>query len=396
MNPSTTNVKPRLYYLDTIKLFACLMVFWTHFTGIFWTLCDVKPENVHPLLLRLFQPPLAFFSDSGMALFVFFILSGYLAGAKRIPTFRTLIHACIGRYIRFVIPFFFMNLCCYILYYAVGFRNYEASVALQNSWLRAYYATPPSVLTVLHSTLFLNGTLNGPLWMMGYMYAGTILIYLHNYLRDRLLSLPFTKSPAIRMLFDVIVLITCSAMLYRTNGTPEQYFMIAFLGVYLRRLEASLPDSPVFLWTLLVLLPLWLESGGLQTTVTSWCYRNAPKLLPFVIWNNFWCIFLSFAFLLFTMKSRWLRAGLSMKAFRFLAPLNFSVYMVHWPLLCTYSLSFYIFFALKLSYNKIFVLCAFTTLLLLFPLSYLCHKTLEAKSEMYAKKMDVLLSSVVS
>ncbi|HAT01889.1 MAG TPA: hypothetical protein DCS54_01230, partial [Oribacterium sp.] len=128
--------KPRLYYLDTIKFFACLIIFWTHFTGIFWTLRDVPPADFHPKLLRLFFPPFTLLSDSALALFIFFMISGYLASKKSIRTLQDLLYACISRYVRFVIPFFFINLLCFVLYYRVGFRNYEASVALQNSWLR--------------------------------------------------------------------------------------------------------------------------------------------------------------------------------------------------------------------------------------------------------------------
>lgn len=399
--------KPRLYYLDTIKFFACLIIFWTHFTGIFWTLRDVPPADFHPKLLRLFFPPFTLLSDSALALFIFFMISGYLASKKSIRTLQDLLYACISRYVRFVIPFFFINLLCFVLYYRVGFRNYEASVALQNSWLRGYYTSPPGLWTLFSSTLLLNGDLNGPLWMMRYMYGGTILIFLYRYIGNRIreasaegadapVQKSFPVSPC--TLYEILIFAVCLVALLRTAHDNNFHLVVAFLGVYLDRMEQWMIKQKRFselVWFLLALLPIWLESGGLQNTVASFMHHHVPELFPYFIWNNYWCVAFGFSFLLFSAKSQWIKTIFSQAPFRRLAPLNFSIYMIHWPLLCTYTLSFFIYFALKLSYSKIFMAAATTTFLLLLPLAAVYHRTVEAGSEALAQKLDTEIQKIL-
>ena len=168
----------RLYYLDSLKYIFCLMIFWAHLAGVFWTLCDPRPE-LRPELEQLFTYPLSVLVDSSLALYGFCILSGYLASFKR-TTAQNLLPQLLARYLRFVVPFFFINLFALILYYTVGYPTAEASALLHNAWLATYYTHAPTIPELLRATFTLNGDLNGPLWMMKYILLGTCIIYLYN------------------------------------------------------------------------------------------------------------------------------------------------------------------------------------------------------------------------
>ena len=160
------------------------MIFWAHLAGVFWTLCDPRPA-LRPELERLFTYPLSVLVDSSLALYGFCILSGYLASFKR-TTAQNLLPQLLARYLRFVVPFFFINLVAFILYYTVGYPTAEASALLHNAWLATYYTHAPTIPELLRATVTLDGDLNGPLWMMKYILLGTCIIYLYNAVERKL------------------------------------------------------------------------------------------------------------------------------------------------------------------------------------------------------------------
>ena len=132
----------REYCLDGIKFIACMIIFWTHFVGAFYSLCAVNPGLGPRMEFLLTHSPLKIFTDSAMMLMIFMMISGYLAAGKKIRTFRELWQAVLFRYFRFVLPFLFANLLVCVIWYTVGFRTQSAAELLHNDWVRGYYVIP--------------------------------------------------------------------------------------------------------------------------------------------------------------------------------------------------------------------------------------------------------------
>ena len=424
----------RLYYLDSLKYIFCLMIFWAHLAGVFWTLCDPRPA-LRPELERLFTYPLSVLLDSSLALYGFCILSGYLASFKR-TTAQNLLPQLLARYLRFVVPFFFINFFALILYYTVGYPTAEASALLHNAWLATYYTHAPTIPELLRATVTLDGDLNGPLWMMKYILLGTCIIYLYNAV-ERKLQLRARSASA-----DTGVqhsdschvqdanagdrnVVTggdcaCSGLLplrlfqfgclavfvYSFFHLPEPNFFhvhLVLLGVLLRNLDDALKawltqheksGHPLlrFFFLLLVLLPIALDVGGLQRVLYPFFRAHCPAIAPVFIWNAYWVMLFSFSLIVGVMNCPPLQRALEWAPLKRVAPMNFAVYLVHFPLIASLSLHLYLRLVNRVSYSKLFVILTVVSFAALFLTSWLYEQSIGKLQDKIIKKLTACLA----
>ncbi len=397
----------RLYYLDSLKFIFCLMIFWTHFTGVFWTFCDPKPA-LRPELQLLFAFPLSVLMDSNLALYGFCILSGYLASFKKISV-RNLLPQLFGRYLRFLIPFSVMNLLTMILYYTAGYPTAQAGALLHNSWLYTFYTHAPTVQELIRASLTLSGDLNGPLWMMKYILYGSCMIYIYNTaeacLRMRA-SAPsasaanegasktdeksrprlFRSGYCALRFFQLLCL---GWFLLSFFHLPEPNFFhvhLVLFGLVLRKLDDGIKalltrhsvqgvGSTLF-FLVMAVLPVALDAGGLQNRVYPFFERHLPSMAPFFIWNAYWVMGFSFFLILGCMNCSRLQHILEWTVLRRLAPISFAIYLIHFPLMASLTLRLYICLVNRISYTKIFVLLTAVSFAALLLLSWLYERTL--------------------
>lgn len=411
----------RLYYLDSLKYIFCLMIFWAHLAGVFWTLCDPRPE-LRPELQLLFTYPLSVLVDSSLALYGFCILSGYLASFKR-TTAQNLLPQLLARYLRFVVPFFFINLVAFILYYTVGYPTAEASALLHNAWLATYYTHAPTIPELLHATFTLDGDLNGPLWMMKYILYGTCIIYLYNAVerklqlrargqaqdanagsRDDLAGGGRTCSGLLPLrLFQLGCL---AVFVYSFFHLPEPNFFhvhLVLMGVLLRKLDDALKSwimqhkkdgSPALrcFFLLLVLLPVALDAGGLQRVLYPFFRAHCPAIAPVFIWNAYWVMLFSFSLIVGVMNCPPLQRALEWTPLKRVAPMNFAVYLVHFPLIASLSLHLYLRLVNRISYSKLFVLLTVVSFAALFLTSWLYELSIGKLQDKIVKKLTAHLA----
>jgi|GEM_PF-987325 len=435
----------RLIYLDSLKYIFCLMIFWTHFTGVFWTMCEVKPD-LRVELQALFHPPFSILVDSNLALYGFCILSGYLAAHKKIKDLKDLFKQFLMRYIRFVIPFFFINLVVFITYYTMGFPTQISSQLLHNAWVGTYYNHAPTITELIKSSLTMSGDLNGPLWMMKYIFGGTCLIYIYNFLRQSLSGRTsyahnddaapaemgagvqgktFAQDNKLHIsvtdIFDVVCL---AAVFFTFAHLPEPNFfhlLLVLLGVTLRHADEAIKDTmrltaskidrpksekefietgdvsidsssdtssaPVTVKTcsntfmevfflLMALIPVFLDAGGLNRILHPFFSVHLPALAPYFIWNTYWVMGFSFFLILGVMNCTMLQKLLDNRILRILAPTNFSVYLIHFPLIACFSLKLYVLMVNRISYSKEFMIIAVATFIMLFVCAYIYDVTI--------------------
>lgn len=381
----------RLYYLDSLKYIFCLMIFWAHLAGVFWTLCDPRPA-LRPELERLFTYPLSVLVDSSLALYGFCILSGYLASFKRTRA-QLLLPQLLARYLRFVVPFFFINLVAFILYYTVGYPTAEASALLHNAWLATYYTHAPTIPELLRATVTLDGDLNGPLWMMKYILLGTCIIYLYNAVEQKLQLRLFQ--------------FTCLAVfIYSFFHLPEPNFFhvhLVLMGLILRKLDDALKawltqqekdGHPLlrFFFLLLVLLPIALDAGGLQRVLYPFFRAHCPSIAPVFIWNAYWVMLFSFSLIVGVMNCPPLQRALEWAPLKRVAPMNFAVYLVHFPLIASLSLHLYLRLVNRISYSKVFVILTVVSFAALFLTSWLYEQSIGKLQDKIVKKITARLA----
>lgn len=418
----------RLYYLDSLKYIFCLMIFWAHLAGVFWTLCDPRPE-LRPELQLLFTYPLSVLVDSSLALYGFCILSGYLASFKR-TTAQNLLPQLLARYLRFVVPFFFINLVAFILYYTVGYPTVEASALLHNAWLATYYTHAPTIPELLRATFTLDGDLNGPLWMMKYILLGTCIIYVYNAIEGalqlRVRGTPHSgTTPALdanagdqnvvaggvcardgRLPLRLFQFGCLAVFVYSFFHLPEPNFFhvhLVLMGVLLRKLDDALKawlmqhkkdgsSALSFVFLLLVLLPIALDAGGLQRVLYPFFRAHCPAIAPVFIWNAYWVMLFSFSLIVGVMNCPPLQRALEWPPLKRVAPMNFSVYLVHFPLIASLSLHLYLRLVNRISYSKLFVILTVVSFAALFLTSWLYELSIGKLQDKIVKKLTARLA----
>ena len=98
-------------WIENIKFFASFVVLLTHLFSSFAVVGAGKPQ----WLDRIKKFPFAMVLNEELWVIIFALLSGYLINKKNIEDGRNLAKACVNRYFRFLIPFFFANLFIYML-----------------------------------------------------------------------------------------------------------------------------------------------------------------------------------------------------------------------------------------------------------------------------------------
>ena len=384
---SEKSASKRLYYLDSVKYIFCLIIFWTHFTGVFWTMCEVKPD-LKPGFQVLFQPPLSILVDSNLALYGFCMLAGFLAAHKKIKSFKELVIQLITRYLRFVIPFFFINLIVFVVYYTIGFPTVISSQLLHNSWVGTYYNHAPTLKELITASLTMSGELNGPLWMMKYIFFGTCFIFIYNFVRGLIEKRTSSGSGSAVMIFDIACFL---GLIYSFFHLPEPnffHFHLVLMGVVLMRVHELIKKDNDILFMIMALLPIFLDAGGLNGIVYPFMNAHFPAVSEYFEWSMYWVIGFSFFMILGIMHSPVLQKALEIKPLKILAPSNFSIYLIHFPLITCFSLHLYVLMVNHISYSKEFIILAVTTFIALFATALIYENTVGRLQNRVIKKIN--------
>lgn len=117
------------YWIDCLKLAACFLVFWGHFSEVFIYKndCFANYEGFVRLIMKSVL-------NGNFWVAVFCIISGYCISSKRINTFTDLIRYYIKRYLRFVLPLFLTLFFVVFLGIVVQYRTGEFPTLLQGTW----------------------------------------------------------------------------------------------------------------------------------------------------------------------------------------------------------------------------------------------------------------------
>ena len=384
---SEKSASKRLYYLDSVKYIFCLIIFWTHFTGVFWTMCEVKPD-LKPGFQVLFQPPLSILVDSNLALYGFCMLAGFLAAHKKIKSFKEMVIQLVTRYVRFVIPFFFINLIAFVVYYTIGFPTVISSQLLHNSWVGTYYNHAPTLKELITASLTMSGELNGPLWMMKYIFFGTCFIFIYNFVRGLIEKGASNRSGSAVMIYDIACLLV---LIYSFFHLPEPnffHFHLVLMGVVLMRVHELIKKDNDILFMIMALLPIFLDAGGLNRVVYPFMNAHFPAISEYFKWSMYWVIGFSFFLILGIMHSPVLQKALEIKPLKILAPSNFSIYLIHFPLITCFSLHLYVLMVNHISYSKEFIILAVTTFIALFATALIYENTVGRLQNRVIKKIN--------
>lgn len=334
--------KKRIYWIDGLKFLACLCVFFSHFQGFFLGLCD-KDLGYSVQFRSIMESPFNILKNGNLWVCMFCIISGYFASKKKIDSLKKLLLTIWNRYLRFLIPFFVVNLLAYILCHTVGFQTQKYGQILGNSWFGEFYNFNVTLWVVIRASIKLTSELNSPLWMILQLFIGTCAIYFCKYLLSKISA----------KYVNVIVIIGYLVIVIGFPGIHASYLysILTCMGALLNviwekkiwRVKSTLLNS-VCLGTVFLMVS-WGQNALVQTFSIQ---------LPEHATNYMNAIY-ALLFLIIMEKVQECKNVLSSSIFRKFATLSFGIYVLHWLVLSTFSLWFYGVLQGKIAIEGIFI-----------------------------------------
>lgn len=376
----------RQVYIDSLKGLAALGVFFGHFYCIFYALCDYKPGLSEKITRLLNMPsPLSAWIDGQFMTCIFCVLSGYLVNLGSVKTGKEFGTKLLKRYLRFMLPLIGSNLIIFLLDFFKQFHTQEFGYLIGNSWLTCFYRDPVSFKSAIKDTLTLGYANNGPLWMLRPLFLGSCIVMLYGLLREK------TKKRAVRFLYFAVVILL--AFLLRKIFLPHLLFA-CYLGIFLNWLWntritffAHLRESRMI--NVCILLFSILMSSGFHMMFYN--YLSVKTAVPdWLSMNDYWHVFYAVLFLYPIKNLDFLQKVLEWKSFQKLGQLSFGIFVLHWPVICSFSLQFYLKNQGRASYSVLFVINWGVTTALVLLVSYIYYIVVERYSDRMIKNIKYL------
>jgi peptidoglycan/LPS O-acetylase OafA/YrhL len=256
--------------------------------------------------------------DGPFAVFIFFVLSGYVLSvfAFRAGRRRDAVDLALRRYPRLVTPIF--CICTVALFFmAISLmRNAETGKVVGSEWLSSFYSFPGSIMDMLTFSfwwVFAGGpgnNYNSSLWTMPFEMQGSMLIFA--------MLLIVGRSDKARLVGHAVFLgVTCWL---------SSYIFAMAVGVALANfvqcgLHQRLKSSTLGWWCSWFLFAVGIGSAAVRPDAYG------------LIWTSLSGAAILYAVLLNSTLQRWLSSPLS----RWMGKISFSLYLVHILVICCFS-----------------------------------------------------------
>lgn len=374
----------KLQYFEGIRGVAALIVLFDHLDFALLLNLDTKIFNFvyqltgSQLAGTIFQSLISFFKNGNLAVFIFFFMSGYVISIKLFSNQSKsyLINAISKRYFRLMPPILGSVLIGFLLMKFDLIYNIELSQTLNTeNTLGYFYNFYPSFLSAFKSgvwnVLFTTslGGYNGPLWTMRPEFYGSLFCFL---------------------LF----------IIFNRIKNRHYIYLLIILG-------SSLIEIPWITSFTLGFLFCDLDHSKTKENLYSKLFKNqvfAGKLIPITIcisliilipiintsnWLNT-SLILSFLLVFMVMKSIFLQKIFELKPLLWLGKISFSVYLLHWPIIC--SLTSYIYLSNELDRGLNILTSIILTVIIVFIASFFYTKYIDQKSIVLARKIGGMVN----
>ena len=307
----------KLNSAESIRGLACLAVVFSHLSLTFFPYLhhfDVEASAGTQLEYLIHHSPFAFWYSGTAAVFVFFVLSGFVLSYAilRKPEIAQakIQNMLIKRYPRLAIPAVVSCIICWAILQGVNIPSQQV-----NGWFQQYVTQDFSLSFALYeglvgSFLFAESSTNWVLWTMHIELIGSLVLFL--------LLFMYQKS---RVLFHIgAVLLPVLAWYLKGEGF--------FLGIvsFVVGIYYYLYAKPLKLWSALLLFLFGLYLAGAHNSSAS--YQWIFALLGERTYD--YCnVFAGFIIVYSILMSRDLSAKFDQKFLIWLGKLSFSVYLLH-------------------------------------------------------------------
>ncbi len=317
MNDYNNNptIPDRVIFLDGIRGWASLMVLFSHLVIFFLSNS-----------IREFQPWIfAIVSDGNLAIFIFFVLSGFVltVGFEQSGKREIITALALRRYPRLAIPVAATCLLAYVLAQFDLFYNIEAGNLSGNQWLTGFYRFPTDITGCLKFAFYdvfthYDGerTYNPVLWTMGIELWASFVVF-------------SIAALVLHLKNRVYVLCVILVYLILVNNIYYLPFVCGIcLSISYRTIALRFSKQVHYLTPFLLLFVVYYSCSTL---------RGGLFGLPALPRNDFLSIMCSSAIIFMAATHVHIRRFFENKLSRYLGSISFPLYLTHFLVLCSFS-----------------------------------------------------------
>ncbi len=379
----------KITYLDGLRGIAAVNVMIMHF---FVALAPAMiygsklPSHFGNLDLVFSSTPLGLIGAGNFSVCIFFILSGFVLTHKyfEMKDNSIIISSAVRRYIRLFIPIFAVVMLSYLLASAGLYRYYLETMTISaGSNYRGYWAFTPDILDALKQafwgSFFVGGktVYNPVLWTMKIEFFGSMLVFamalLFGQLRSRwtfylAAALLFLNSNYLAFIIGMLFadIFNSKLPIFKTgnwkgnetgnkagNKTGNKAILSAILitGLFL----GSYPMSPVTSDSLYG----FLDNGLFRTPLVAYHIIGAGMIMYVLL------------------SSQGLQKVFSSPGPVFLGKISYSLYLVHFPVISSFTCALFLALYPVLPYGEAFLISCLSSLFIIIPLSYLFYRYID-------------------
>lgn len=364
-------MREKIYYLDGIRGLAALIVVFGHFMNAYYpALLTASIEVSHfesYIDVKLADTPFNLVFNGYFAVSIFFVLSGFVLTNKFFKSSGNefIVSSAIRRYIRLVIPVAFSCTIAYlILKFSLFYNNELADYTKAYWYLPNYYNFEASFIEMIIKSLletFVHGvdytSYNAVLWTMKIEFLGSLLVFSIALLIGKLRN---------RFILYIVLIIFFA----------KTYYLAFLLGLIMsdihnNREKLFHPFKNVYSQLLLICLGLFLGSYPQVVDTSNSIYnyltfewlggRYNSMILSHILGATI--------ILIVVLNSNKLQNIFSLRPFRFLGEISFSMYLLHFIILFSFSSKLTILLSNKVGYHANFIISFLISLILIFVIS---------------------------
>ena len=368
----------KLTYVDGLKGLGAWIVYLCHFVfSFYYGAYSLQPEHTHTasqVEIAIGKSPLNVFYSGNFAVELFLVLSGFVLclGYFRTGERRRLLDGAKKRYFRLVVPIMAVNLVVYGLMAAGLYRNSAAAELTKSmDWFYGFNHFEPRLWEVLLESLagcFLWGSndYNGVLWTIPYLFLGAMVVYLAAALAG--------ENPLRYVAYAVMILVAL---------VTNIYFVGIFLGFAVcdvactRKKLMGWYEKQGWLSWLLFVAGVYLASYpsiGIDMSGTIYAVMGVPRVVPYHLAG-------AGLILISVVGNTRLQKLFGCRVFAWLGNISYSLYLLHFPVIATFSSIFFLKFHEKLGYHQTVFLDFVLTTALVLGLSVLSRRYVEPLGE---------------